>query len=182
MHIISEQLGGPAVNTNLTPAPSWTNRKFYEKVEAPAIRALNHGDLIWYDVSVSYGHRVANKKFIDSLSAKYGAYEYDGTSSSWKKKTTNLAIYNAKIPAPRISQTIININREIDKNEIHRALKVSKSLAEKIINYRNQQKAINPSFKYKALNFEATINTLFAPRNILRTNINEAITQGRVHF
>ena len=49
MHLLTEQLGGPALDSNLTPARGpETNSAFYREVEKHSIDAVENDQVIWF--------------------------------------------------------------------------------------------------------------------------------------
>ncbi len=81
MHLLSEQLGGPALGTNLVPArgPS-VNTKFKNDIEEPAYSYLGvnksepNERAIWYRVRVNY-HPGPYEGFPSYLQARWGRHE-----------------------------------------------------------------------------------------------------------
>jgi len=61
-------------------------------------------------------------------------------------------------------------------------LKISKALAGKIINYRLEQKKLNPGFKFNSSTFISIVSAEYKPSGKLIQNIKEAISKGRLKF
>jgi hypothetical protein len=76
MHLLHHNLGGKATDSNLTPAKSSINQRFYRELEKPALETLKGGKrAIWYAVDISY--HSPEPDFINSVKAKYGLHQPD---------------------------------------------------------------------------------------------------------
>jgi hypothetical protein len=74
MHLLHHNLGGKATDSNLTPAKSSINQRFYRELERPALETLKGGKkAIWYAVDISY--HSSEPDFINSVRAKYGLHQ-----------------------------------------------------------------------------------------------------------
>ncbi|MFJ5681337.1 DUF4157 domain-containing protein [Streptomyces sp. NPDC093099] len=123
MHLLSDQLGGPAVGSNLVPArgPS-VNTKFKDSIEKHAYGYLgvNEGApnkrAIWYQIRVNY-HPGPVKGFPSYLQARWGRYELakQNNTSKWIKMDTSRGgiheqhVAPEKAPAPG-SRSNITVN------------------------------------------------------------------------
>ncbi|WP_050791624.1 hypothetical protein, partial [Streptomyces pristinaespiralis] len=91
MHLLSDQLGGPAVGSNLVPArgPS-VNTKFKDAIEKHAYGYLGVSEqapnkrAIWYRIRVNY-HPGAVKGFPSYIQARWGRHELqrENNTSKW---------------------------------------------------------------------------------------------------
>lgn len=97
MHLVTEQLGGPAVDSNLTPARGpETNLVFYREVEKHAIDAVDAGAVIWYDVTIDY-HGAPNNDYPNLIKMDFGPYELDDKTNAWDKKPVGYKIDDTPI-------------------------------------------------------------------------------------
>ncbi len=94
MHLLTEMLGGPALDSNLTPARSALNTEFYYQIERHAQGAVNHDKVIWYDVRISY-HSSPHGDYINSITMEWGPYAYE--NDSWRKKRSGFRMDNVSI-------------------------------------------------------------------------------------
>lgn len=85
MHLLPHQLGGNAVDSNLTPALGNINKKFSQSLELDAIHLakkapIEQRKVIWYKFNIEYYNGKVFPKF---LFASYGTYSRAG--KDWKR-------------------------------------------------------------------------------------------------
>ncbi|WP_051336181.1 eCIS core domain-containing protein [Aquimarina latercula] len=122
MHLLTEQLGGPAVDTNLTPARSTLNTHYYRAIEQHAISAVGSGHVIWYDLDISY-HGGTNNDYISYIKMEWGPYNYE--NNAWQEKERGFVINGRAIggkeeqsPAVPDINAVMNINDEVNTGRI----------------------------------------------------------------
>ena len=92
MHLLTEQLGGPALDSNLTPARGpQTNTPAYNQVERHAIAAVAAGKTIWYKIDIGY-HGSPDEDYPNSISIEFGPYQFESTSNQWEKKAKGTVV------------------------------------------------------------------------------------------
>ena len=129
MHLLTELLGGPAVDANLTPADGpATNISFARnRIEHPAVADVNSGKVIWYKVTISY-HSGANQNYISSIEMEYGPHVHNTTTNVWEEKPSGFRINNTPIGKKASKSTeppdlaggsqLININSDAGRVRI----------------------------------------------------------------
>jgi len=96
MHLLHDDLGGPALDTNLTPATSQVNGAFYREVESKALTAINGGQAIWYKTTISY-HGGADIDYPNYVSMEFGPYEFNDTTEQWEKRDRGAVVEGDKV-------------------------------------------------------------------------------------
>lgn len=98
MHLLTEQLGGPALDSNLTPARGQeANLVFYRDLEQHAIQDVSRNYVIWYKVTIGY-HSGTNADYPNRVKMEYGPYNYE--NNAWVKKTEGATAKNMNdVPA-----------------------------------------------------------------------------------
>ena len=92
MHLLTEQLGGPALDANLTPARGQeANLVFYRDLEQHAITDVSHNYVIWYKVTIGY-HPSPNGDYANRVKMEYGPYNYE--NNAWVKKPEGTSVQN----------------------------------------------------------------------------------------
>lgn len=94
MHLLTAQLGGKGMDSNLVPASRATNTIFRDAVELPARDALQGKNpkykekAIWYAVDVSFHANTDTHKdgFPSKVKMSWAGYEWDKKSKNWKAK------------------------------------------------------------------------------------------------
>jgi hypothetical protein len=96
MHLLHHKIGGKAADSNLTPAKSGINTRFYNQLEKHAVDDAfgenSKKQVLWFNVNISYhGKTVANgvegvdySAYPNKFSASYGHMEHK--NKKWEKK------------------------------------------------------------------------------------------------
>ena len=104
MHLLTEQLGGPALDSNLTPARGpETNSLFYREIEKHAIDAVNENKVIWYKVTIDY-HGAPNNDYANKIALEWGPYQFNDKNEQWERKQKG-TIIDGKPVGSAFSQT-----------------------------------------------------------------------------
>ncbi len=97
MHLLTEQLGGPALDSNLTPARGpETNSAFYREVEKHSIDAVENDQVIWFKTLISY-HGAPDNDYPNFISMEWGPYQFNDDNEQWEKKAKGTVIDGTKI-------------------------------------------------------------------------------------
>lgn len=92
MHLLTEQLGGPALDSNLTPARGQeANLVFYRDLEQHAIGEVSKNYVLWYKVTIGY-HGSPNDHYPNHVRMEYGPYNYE--NNAWVKKPSGTNVKN----------------------------------------------------------------------------------------
>ncbi len=150
MHLIHHRLGGKATDSNLTPAKSSLNQRFYKEVEKPALDIISgkvpakdkKGNVIpineraiWYIVVISY--HSAQKNYIKSISVSMGLHI---NAENWASGRP-IKNWSTNVEAPNFANNAISVN-EAGKKVLSRFSinnkKLSKSFIDILILERNK--------------------------------------------
>ena len=105
MHLLTEQLGGPALDSNLTPARGpQTNTVAYNQVEKHAIDAVTDDKTIWYKIDIGY-HGPPDEDYPNSIAIEFGPYQFNAASNQWEKKAKGTVIDGKAIGNQSFSQS-----------------------------------------------------------------------------
>ncbi|MEH2174852.1 eCIS core domain-containing protein [Nostoc sp.] len=136
MHLLTEQLGGMATDSNLTPGRTQTNSKFYRTTEKPAIDAVNKGQMIWYKVDITY-YSSPNEHYISNVKATWGEYQIS-KANKWEEKPASPQKFEESPQPPDFTQTIaVDLNSSDGRSQIEKIIGVRQSFARKIVLVRN---------------------------------------------
>ena len=95
MHLLTELLGGPAMDSNLTPARGpESNQRFKNSVEHPAKGAVDAGQVIWYKVDIDY-HGSPNENYVNLIRMEWGPYNFE--NEKWEEKDAGFKINGKSI-------------------------------------------------------------------------------------
>ncbi|TKK69875.1 DUF4157 domain-containing protein [Ilyomonas limi] len=188
MHLLTEQLGGPALDSNLTPARRETNTFFYNKIEKHAIDAVSDNKVIWYKIAITY-HGAPDNDYPNHVSMEWGPYQFNEDNSQWEKKAQGTLIDGEKVggsdsqdPAvPDFSGSAIipNLNDPlIGRVKIEKlATGLSRQFAEFVQQVRSEatfknentmQKRLKDAYKQRTIpidNFEEQVDALVSQAN-----------------
>jgi hypothetical protein len=105
MHLLTEQLGGPALDSNLTPARGpQTNTVAYNQVEKHAIEAVDQGKTIWYKIDIGY-YGPPDENYANNISIEFGSYQYSADSNQWERKAKGTVIDGKAVGTQSFSQS-----------------------------------------------------------------------------
>lgn len=107
MHLLHHNLGGKATDSNLTPAKSSINQRFYRGLEKPALDDISGGKTaIWYRIDISYHSQEPD--YINQISAQYGFYD---PKKNWKKEPAKKT-WSATVEPPKFGGTseVVSLN------------------------------------------------------------------------
>jgi len=92
MHLLADiGLGGPALDSNLTPARREDNTRFFNSVERNAATDIRNNQVIWYNVEIGY-HGTPNRDYANYVKMEYGPYELNTTSGVWEEKAIGASV------------------------------------------------------------------------------------------
>ncbi|MBD2449265.1 DUF4157 domain-containing protein [Nostoc sp. FACHB-152] len=135
MHLLTEQLGGMATDSNLTPAKTQTNSKFYRTAEKSAINAVNQGKMIWYKVDIAY-HSSPNEDYISYVKATWGEYQVN-QANKWEAQPASSEKFEEAPQPPDFTQTtVIELNSSDGRVQIENIIGVRQSFARKVVYVR----------------------------------------------
>jgi hypothetical protein len=102
-HIVNENYGGKAVDSNLVPAPQYINKDYRAQFEDKLKGFLAAKDTIWMKFNSSY--RGATH-FLQSMSANGGAMKFE--NNQWVNDPAKKAQYSATVDIPVVESIAIN--------------------------------------------------------------------------
>lgn len=105
MHLLTEQLGGPALDSNLTPARGpQTNTVAYNQVERHAIEAVADDKVIWYKVDIGY-HGSPDEDYANNINIEFGPYQFNADTNQWEKKSKGTVVDGKAVGSQSFSQS-----------------------------------------------------------------------------
>ena len=121
MHVVTEQLGGKGIPSNLISAPNSVNSghfRTFEQSVASLAKKKSRGikNVIWFEASVQY----YDSKFAKGISGKAGLYLFKGFKSGkaeWMKDGSTVLQAQALIPKPKLHiQKKVSLNLSSGKD------------------------------------------------------------------
>lgn len=183
MHLLTEQLGGQATDSNLTPARGpETNTKFYNQMERYAIDAIqDRKTMIWYQVTVSY-HSPPNQDYISSISASWGPYTRK--NNNWQEGPASKHAFSQSPAPPDFSGATEAVDFNQDGRTRIQSIVGSESFAKIIIAERENGKFLHyGDLKLRLLRREKTLEG--RPIEDLDSKIalvKQAVREGKAKF
>ena len=138
MHLLTEQLGGQATDSNLTPARGpQTNTKFYNQMEKYAAEAVRKkGKVIWYKVDIDY-YTSPKEDYINNINATWG--EYENTGNKWQEGPVSQQIFQQNPEPPDFNNAVV-VDLNLDgRQNIEKILKVPQSFARHLVSERDKR-------------------------------------------
>jgi phage-related protein len=110
-HILNENVGGLAVDSNLIPTPRDTNGEYLREFEAPHLKHHHDtGDVGWMEARFNYRTSEGFPEFVNSYTTTGGKMKYVPANHRWDKdNTANYPTFSRNIPLP--SSPTIRINQ-----------------------------------------------------------------------
>ena len=130
MHLLHDGLGGRATDSNLVPAKSGVNIRFYHQMEKFAVKDINpqKNKNLWYSVAVKFHPEspsdgiqgIDYSGYPKSVVAKYGHLDHNSQTSKWEQKSARpQAFTDSDIEIPNFGKAVdrkFNPNKDGWKN------------------------------------------------------------------
>ena len=113
-HLLNENTGGLAVDSNLIPAPQSVNKDYLQKFERQWKDLHKNNEVLWMDISLSY----RDEFFVNNINVKGGKMSFNKKNNSWDiDKKHKIPDWISTIPLPK--SPTISINKlPSDKTQI----------------------------------------------------------------
>jgi hypothetical protein len=110
-HILNENTGGLAVDSNLIPAPRDTNTEYLDEFEEPHLKhEHDNGSVVWMEARFDYRTSEGFPEFIRTYTARGGIMRWVSGSSLWERNpSADFPTFRRTMDLPRASAILINL-------------------------------------------------------------------------
>lgn len=102
-HIVNDNYGGKATDSNLVPAPQETNKDYLNNFEVKLKTYLKDKETVWMKFSCQYK---GTTPFLASMNASGGAMKFD--NNQWVEDSSKKEQFSAKLDPPSVLKVQVN--------------------------------------------------------------------------